>query len=91
VGVSDDSSIKVTLNTVYQTQLEQSASLVEIKGSLALMTQTMTSAAATSADHESRIRALEKNSLTRGGLYAALAAMAAVGGIASSLVSVWVR
>lgn len=74
--MSDDGTVRVTLNTVYQTQLEQSASLADIKGSLALMTQTMTSAAATSADHETRIRALEAAKWKLVGAAMVLSAMA---------------
>jgi hypothetical protein len=56
----DDGIVRVTLNTVYQKQLEASVDTAEIKGTLLLVSQNMQQVIAIGQDHEQRLRELER-------------------------------
>jgi hypothetical protein len=83
---NDDGVVKVTLNTVYQMQLQQSVDLAEIRGTLLLLSNNMTNAIETSKDHEGRIRFLEKNVLTKNGMYALISAAGVLAVVISAVV-----
>jgi hypothetical protein len=61
----EDGIVRVTLNTVYQKQLEASVDTAEIKGTLLLLSQNMTHVIDTGKDHEQRLRDLEKSAITQ--------------------------
>lgn len=84
---AEDGIVKVTLNTVYQQQLTQSVDMAEIKGTLLLLSQNMTHVIDTGKDHEGRIRFLEKNVLTKPGMYALVGACGTLAVIASAVIS----
>jgi hypothetical protein len=57
---AEDGIVKVTLNTVYQKQLEASIDTAEIKGTLLLVSQNLGQVIEIGKDHEARLRDLEK-------------------------------